>query len=176
MSDKNSANQNNFKKVASGLLVLTSFVSFASNSGLANQLASNLDQFLIPAAQAKDVGTHHIAIADQMLNQKLDANSLIIQDKTAFLINQVGEKTAAPNGYYKLSDGSIFKVKDGQITNVGNSHLNLGQNENSTLQATKWRDIIDRWKQADKQDDSIGNLQQVTKQNVQETLSRIIES
>lgn len=181
MSDQNSGNQNNFKKsaskVASGLLVLTGFVSFANQSGLANQLASNLDQYLMPAAQAKDVGTNHIAIVDKQLNQKLGANSLIVEDKTAFVVNQVGEKIAAPSGYYKLSDGSILKVKDGQITNVANLQP-LEQKVNPVLEA-RWRDIIDHWSQADKEKPlkQVEKFQQkVTEQNVRETLNRIIES
>ena len=125
MLNRISEKQNLFKKsvgkLANGLLVLTGFVSFANQSGLVNQVVSNLDQYLMPAAQAKDIGMHHIAIADEQLNQKLGANSLIVEDKTAFLVNQVGEKTVAPSGYYKLSDGSIHKVKDGQITNVASS-------------------------------------------------------
>lgn len=186
MSDKNSGNQKNFKKtaskVASGLLVLTGFVSFASQTGLANQLASNLDQLLIPAAQAKDVETNHIAIVDQQLNQKLGANSLIINDKTAFVVNQVGKKTAAPSGYYKLSNGSILKIKDGQVTNIANLHSNLEQKVNPVLARPKWREIIDTWDQADrKKTPVIRSLnteiqQEVAKQNVQETLNRIIES
>ena len=180
MLNRNSEKQNQFKKsvgkLANGLLVLTGFVSFANQSGLVNQVVSNLDQYLMPAAQAKDIGMHHIAIADEQLNQKLGANSLIVEDKTAFLVNQVGEKTVAPSGYYKLSDGSILKVKDGQITNVASSELNSEKtvNSNSILQAKKRRWLQGIWSQGDFKRRL--SPQKVTKRNVRETLNRVIES
>ncbi len=176
MSNQNPGNPNNLKKsatkVAASLLLLTGFVSFASQTGLTDQLASNLDKYLMPAAQAKNVGTHHIAIVDRQLNQKLVANSLIINDKTAFLVNQVGEKTPAPSGYYKLSDGSILKVKDGQITNLAS--LQSGT-EQKVSARPRWLDI--NWSQdarrtlrsnnhTDEQVTNLASLQSGTEQKV----------
>lgn len=192
MSFQNSAKQKTFNKsatkIAGSLLVLTGFVASANNSGLFNQLTSNLDQLLMPAAQAKNVKTNHIAITDEQLSQKLGANSLIIDDKTVFIVNQVGEKTAAPSGYYKLSDGSILKVKDGQITDIAKSQLNSDGKVNPTLLAKRWRRVdIGRWRRVirgnrmiqEKQKSNELNAdiqQEVAKQNVHDTLNRILES
>jgi len=113
MSNKNSQYKTGL--VASGILVLTGFTSLTTQSGLMSKLANSLDRYLIPVAEAKFTPSQSVAISEQQLIQELGADAFVIEGKAAFVVSQAGEKKVAPNGYYQLSNGSIIKVKDGDV-------------------------------------------------------------
>jgi hypothetical protein len=115
------------QKLAQTALILTAFIPLTTQSGLANQLLSSLDKYLIPVAEAS---TNQIAqnplklrqirqlpkIKQNLVNQ-LGAETILIDSKQIFVVDQNGKKTIAPDGQYKLSNNLIIEVAQGKVIN-----------------------------------------------------------
>jgi|688.fasta_scaffold240922_1 hypothetical protein len=124
------------QKLAQTALILTAFIPLTTQSGLANQLLSSLDKYLIPVAEAS---TNQIAqnplklrqirqlpkikqydlivVKDQKLVNQLGAETILIDSKQIFVVDQNGKKTIAPDGQYKLSNNLIIEVAQGKVIN-----------------------------------------------------------
>jgi hypothetical protein len=100
---------------------------------------------MIPAADMQVFATKHIAILDPHLVGQLGAVAMAIEGNHVSLIQSPsGEKILAPDGHYKLSDGLIVTVKNGQVA----EHAQLKSAKNADLVAARWLDNWnDKWKQ-----------------------------
>jgi hypothetical protein len=124
------------QKLGQTALILTAFIPLTTHSGLATQLLSSLDQYLIPVASAspnpiaqnsvkfrqiRQLRTTKqydlIVVKDQKLANQLGAETILIDSKQIFVVDKNGKKTIAPDGQYKLSNNLIIEVAQGQVIN-----------------------------------------------------------
>ena len=124
------------QKLAQTALILTAFIPLTAQSGLANQLLSTLDKYLIPVGSAstnqiaqnspklrqirelpKTKQYNLIVVKDQKLVNQLGAETILIDSKQIFIVDQNGKKTIAPDGQYKLSNNLIIEVAQGKVIN-----------------------------------------------------------
>ncbi len=166
------------RTVLTGFLTVTSFITFNVENGLASQLVRVTEQKLASVPSENVVKSGQIPISDEQLIKELGANTFVIEEKKAFLINQVQEKKVAPNGFYKFSNGLVITVKDGHVTNQATLKL-IKEVATETLDDPDWRDIIDHWAQSVKPDKkiTIADAQEgATRFSVRDTLNKIIET
>jgi hypothetical protein len=171
-------NQHIASKVVGSIFVLTGFVSLATDNGLVSQLAKSLDQYLMPVAEAKVSGSEAIAVADQQLIKVLGSDTLLIQGQKAVAVSSTGEQKVLPDGYYKLSNGQMLKVQDGQVTRQSTENFNtykIGRAP-SFLQCIKggWGRACVAPNTPDGK--TVASKEQSVKVSVRDTLSQILDS
>lgn len=98
--------------LAGGALVVTGFAAAADLSGASAQAAKSLDTGFTPLASTPDYATQRIVIGS---NAAVGAQTLILRDQRAFVIGADAQEQAAPDGFYRLSNGQILKVDGGRV-------------------------------------------------------------
>lgn len=187
------------QKLAQTALILTAFIPLTAQSGLANQLLSSLDKYLIPVGSAstnqiaqnspklrqirelpKTKQYNLIVVKDQKLVNQLGAETILIDSKQIFIVDQNGKKTIAPDGQYKLSNNLIIEVAQGKVINQ--AIFDLGKknpaaadgswDQSSWTDQGGWKD----WSRGSAIDSRLTNVQRTLPNSVvRDTLQKIIQ-
>ncbi|BAY42614.1 hypothetical protein SAMD00079811_01920 [Scytonema sp. HK-05] len=171
-------NQHIASKVVGSIFVLTGFVSLATDNGLVSQLAKSLDQYLMPVTEAKVSGSEAIAVADQQLIKVLGSDTLLIQGQKAVALGSTGEHKVLPDGYYKLSNGQMLKVQDGQVTRQSTEKFDTDKIARPSFMQCIGKGTWGRACVAPQTPDgnTLASKEQSVKVSVRDTLSQILDS
>jgi hypothetical protein len=163
-------------------IALLGFVPALDRPGLAGQLLRHLHPPISPAAEVKPVASRRIAILDPALLRQLGAVGMVLEGTQAFLISaSAGARIPAPDGHYRLSDGSVVTVQDGRVLR----EIQIGSEKNTDLRIAEWRQQWMRWNETWGQhefelEELLGQLRPssdaTVARTVREVFTRIVES
>jgi hypothetical protein len=99
------------------LLALNFAAVAATQDSLAGKLLSTLDRLVVPEATAAESTLSKQNSIWKALH--IEPNRFLVDDGTAYLLNYNKERELAPDGFYKLPEGTLVGVKNGNIISHG---------------------------------------------------------